>query len=100
MSKEEHNRKVRLATRPEIESSALIVAKETLNERVAERLKQKGKGVLLSIHEILGIVTEEYSELVTSVQTNNWDEVYNELLDIEVACNIARACIIQHAIHW
>lgn len=74
-----------------------------LEEALAYRLKEKGDGAFVSIHEILGVVTEEYQELLDAVHAINSHhtslrDVHWELLDIAVACIFAIACIKENAI--
>ena len=67
---------------------------------IHKRLFQKGKGTYASIHEILGIVCEEYDELVDAVRDNEQVQVHKELKDIAVGCIIGMACISQCSIDW
>ena len=78
-----------------LESSAIEIVDKTY-----ARLHQKGWGTFSSSHEILGIITEEYHELIDAVKSNNLDKVHEELLDIAVACNIAIACYLQKTLEW
>lgn len=64
------------------------------------RIDQKGEYSYSSIHEILGIITEEFDELKDAVQNNNHDEVYNELLDLAVGCAFGIACIRAGSLDW
>lgn len=54
----------------------------------------KGPGVFASNHEALGVVAEEYAELLTAIQSNDAGRVYGELLDIAVACLHGMATIL------
>jgi hypothetical protein len=53
--------------------------------KIFYRLKEKGEGIFISSHEILGIVTEEYLEFCDEVRANDSDRQYDELMDIAVA---------------
>lgn len=64
------------------------------------RLKQKGYHVLVSSHEMLGIITEEYHELVNTIMKNNLSEINKELSDLVVACLLARISIRTGGQDW
>jgi NTP pyrophosphatase (non-canonical NTP hydrolase) len=55
---------------------------------IDKRLATKGSGAFVGPHEILGIVAEEYDELLEAVRSDNQGEIYYELLDIAVAAVI------------
>lgn len=64
------------------------------------RVGEKSNDSLASIHEGLGIITEEFHELVEAVRSNNHAKVVDELLDIEVGCMFLRACIVEGTLSW
>jgi NTP pyrophosphatase (non-canonical NTP hydrolase) len=49
------------------------------------RLKEKGTDSYASTHECLGILTEEYYELVDAVQSNDGEGFESEMIDVAVA---------------
>jgi len=57
------------------------------------RLEQKGYGKFASSHEILGIITEEYWELIEAVKSDNFKNIKHELNGIAIACILGLACI-------
>jgi NTP pyrophosphatase (non-canonical NTP hydrolase) len=65
---------------------------EKLGEKIKYRLKEKGKRTFASNHEILGIITEEYYELIEAVKNNDDNKIHDELLDIAVGCILGMAC--------
>ena len=65
-----------------------------------EKLCQKGRGSFISTHEILGVVTEEYFELVEAIKTNDTREIRLELLDVIVSSLFGLACIEQDEKYW
>lgn len=69
-------------------------------EKLSFRLQQKGYGTFTSSHEILGVITEEYHELIEAVKSNTLNEVKEELKDIAVGCIFAIACIEDGTIDW
>jgi hypothetical protein len=42
-----------------------------LRDKINYRLEEKGYGTMASMHEIMGIVTEEYHELIEDLHQNN-----------------------------
>ena len=55
--------------------------------------RDKGDGVLVSRHEILGVVIEEVRELERAVESSTLASISDELLDIAVACVVGLASI-------
>jgi len=51
-----------------------------------KRLAYNGDKAFIGPHEILGIITEEYIELVGAVTSNQRERVINELVDVAVGC--------------
>ena len=69
--------------------------------KLIDRLQNdKGYGALVSRHEILGVVTEEYNELTEAVKSKTLKEVRDELIDIAVGCIFGVACIDANALDW
>ncbi len=70
---------------------------EAATEKLNRRLHKKGYGAFVSKHEILGILTEEYKELIDAVQSEpvngGRNSVRAELLDIVVGCLFGVASI-------
>lgn len=64
------------------------------------RLNEKGFGSFTSSHEILGVVTEEYWELIGAIKSNNQNSILHELMDIAVGCIFAYACIQNGKTDW
>jgi NTP pyrophosphatase (non-canonical NTP hydrolase) len=70
---------------------------EAARAKLEYRLRKKGYGAYASKHEILGILTEEYKELIDAVQSQpvvgGKNSVREELLDIAVGCLFGIASI-------
>ena len=64
------------------------------------RLKEKGYGAASSSHEILGIVTEEYLELVEAVRKNDRRNMEQELIDIVVGCILGLNSYYEDTLDW
>lgn len=76
---------------------------EELQRNIKKRLEEKGNGSFASSHEILGIITEEYQELIQEITKHGeWKRVNvcNELMDIAVACVFGVACIEAGGMDW
>ena len=82
-------------TEPAIKKST----EETYN-KIIYRLNQKGWHSLSSTHEILGVVAEEYQELIEAIKEGDKEKIKQELLDISVACNFGMACIDSNTLDW
>lgn len=54
-------------------------------EDVASRAKQR-YGPYSSPHEVLGVLQEEFKEVVDSAHANDWDAFRAELIDIAAVC--------------
>lgn len=79
-----------------------LVSDDTLNEvvhrlrnKMTDRLAQKGHYGFIGPHEALGIITEEYWELIEAVKNNGRDAFKHELLDVAVAAVFAYASALQ-----
>lgn len=71
--------------RPEVSDKILLAAIEALTVNLGRKIEKHGRGAYISNHETLGIVAEEYHELVEAVRQNDPVDVANELMDIVVA---------------
>ena len=84
-----------------------VISKEEVEEAVAVivaklhfRLQQKGPRSYASTHEALGIITEEYHELVEAVKLNDMDAFEKECIDVAVGCIFSVACRRAAALEW
>jgi NTP pyrophosphatase (non-canonical NTP hydrolase) len=66
---------------PDVVDSAIEIVKR----KIHVKLKEKGPHAMASIHEILGIVTEEYDELIAAVRSDSHEAVMSECEDVAVA---------------
>lgn len=69
-------------------------------DKLMDRLKEKGKGTFVSRHEIQGVVTGEYHELVEAVEHESLEQYKQELLDVAVGCVFGVACIEAKKVDW
>jgi DNA-binding FadR family transcriptional regulator len=75
--------------RPPISDEARNGVLLQVQEKMQKRLRQKGPGCFASSHEALGIVTEEFHELVAAVESNDPEAIDDEMLDVAVATLLA-----------
>lgn len=81
-------------TRPRLTTTNINEAHLRIETARNARLQQKGLGVFVSRHEALGVITEEYKELIDAIHKKlHHNEIRNELIDIAVACEIAIASL-------
>lgn len=73
---------------------------DTTKEKLFKRLDQKGYGISVSTHEIVGILEEEMREVWGALRENNNEELYQELLDVAVACLLGMASLKSEKMDW
>jgi len=83
-----------------ISEDRVAEAVKLLSSKIQDRLDEKGSHSYASSHECLGIIAEEYHELVESVRSNRLDDFEKECLDLAVACVFAIACKRAGALDW
>jgi len=86
--------------RPEVAEVWLRWAMNAVEAMLKKRLEEKGDGALISYHEILGVVTEEYHELCGAVESNREPAIKDEILDLAVAAVFGLASIQSGACGW
>ena len=86
--------------RPQFTQKNLDTAVDDITEMMEKRLIQKGKGIYLSSHEALGILTEECVELIDAIRANDAKQIKKELIDISVACVFGIASLHTGQMHW
>jgi len=97
MKRSEKDHRVRI-TKDQINES-----KKLVSFWLDKRLEEKGCGALLSRHEILGVLTEEYTEIIEAAHSklpNSNNELISELIDLAVCCLFGIACIKAKATDW
>ena len=77
--------------RIEVSDCAIRNAYELFNDKLKYRLNQKGRLGYIGNHEALGIITEEYWELIEAIKSNDNAAVKAELIDLIVAAWFALA---------
>lgn len=69
-----------------VTNKELAQATRYFHKELTRRIKQKGQYSHITPHETLGLVTEEYHELLEAVHLNQSAEFGQELTDIAVGC--------------
>lgn len=80
--------------RLDVTDAQLLQAIEVLTRNVGKRMEQHGRGSFVSAHESLGVITEEYQELVTAVKSNDPMDIAQELMDVAVGAIFGAASMI------
>lgn len=75
-----------MTDRIQVTDEILLKTLEQVTIAVAQKIEKHGRGAYVSSHETLGIVAEEYHELVEAVRQNDPSEIATESLDVAVAC--------------
>ena len=75
-------------------------AVESVANKLEYRMGQKGTKTFISTHEILGVIAEEYDELIDAVRNNHHGDIREELRDIAVACIFAIVSIDKKSMDW
>lgn len=88
------------AERPQLSADDINITFTQLQNKTQDRLLEKGKGILISRHEMLGVITEEYDELIRAVEGGDMGDVEDELVDITVAGIIGIASIKTGQVEW
>lgn len=81
--------------RNEVSDESLLAAIEAITVNTGKRIEKHGRGAFVSNHEALGVVVEEYHELVGAVTQNDPVDVASELTDVAVSCVFALASMIE-----
>lgn len=80
-------------SRPEITDPQLSLAIAVFEQELRRHFAMKGPGSLVSTHEVAGVVTEEYHEMLAALRENDPDHFRSELLDVAVGCVFGVACL-------
>ncbi len=72
--------------RPEVSFDELKALAGEVFGAVNYRIERHGRGAFAGPHEGLGVITEEFHELVDAVRSNDPKEVQKEAMDVLVGC--------------
>ena len=90
-----------MINRPDITETDINAVFLDLQRKTAFRLNEKGTGIIISRHEMLGLIEEEMHELREAVRSGSLEifsherllSVEDELIDIAVAAIVSLASI-------
>lgn len=74
-----------------VETKHIIPALDAIETMLYQRLAKHGPGAFVSDHEALGVLVEEYDELIDAIRANDPAYVRNEWLDVAVVALFALA---------
>lgn len=57
------------------------------------RIAEKGQGAFSSLHELRGVISEEYDELMEALHQKDLGQIEHELKDLAVAVIFGLACL-------
>lgn len=88
--------------RIEVDTKSINKSFKIIKDMLEKRLLQKGNFSFTSKHEFLGILTEEYYEIIEEIKNDHLQydesvhmELCNEVIDLAVACIFYYAGCIQ-----
>jgi len=90
----------RTRNRPQISKKAIKEARDEIYQKTLSAFQQKGWGSLASIHELSGVLKEEYDEVSDEIHASNYPMLIEELKDLAVACLFGIACIKSKTMDW
>lgn len=83
--------------RVQVDQKLIDEVVEHMAAKLLNRLAQKGRGSIISAHETLGILEEEFYELKMAVHGKVQSDVIEELLDIAVGAVFGIASLMQNS---
>lgn len=86
--------------RNKLTAEGVAYAMDKIKEALGRRLTEKGPMSLTSTHEILGIIAEEYDELVEATRMNEFEHFEEELIDIAVGCIVGIMSKYDKGLDW
>jgi NTP pyrophosphatase (non-canonical NTP hydrolase) len=86
--------------RPQTSMDDIEAALQKVQSKLLQRLAEKGWGIYVSSHEILGILDEEFDELKDAVRDNDKAAITKECLDIAVGAVFALVSLNTGKMDW
>jgi hypothetical protein len=83
-----------------IQLDEINAAFEVTRKAMTQRLLEKGYGTFTSTHEALGVITEEYHELIEAIQLGKSESIYYEFVDVAVGAIFSLACMRTGSMDW
>jgi NTP pyrophosphatase (non-canonical NTP hydrolase) len=89
-----------MSNREIVSTEAVQAASKAFFEKLESKLKEKGLGTFKSSHEVLGVLQEEFAELVDAIRENDMEEFEEELLDIMIGAYWGLICSKNKTLDW
>lgn len=93
--------------RPSVPQEELDAACVAVEQGLFERIQRHGDGTLASRHELLGVLTEEFHEVIDAIHRKDSitrqpdaQAIREELIDVAVTCLFGIACIDNKSLEW
>ena len=86
--------------RPEIKQETLAIVYDDMVQNLLKGINKHGPGTWKSSHEILGLMTEEYHELIQAVHKGDRDNLIEELKDIGTVVLFGLASLYSDHLDW
>lgn len=86
--------------RPEIKRETLDRVYDAMVQNLLKGINKHGAGTWKSSHEILGLMTEEYHELIQAVHTGDRENLIEELKDIGTVVLFGLASLYSEHLDW
>lgn len=80
-------------SRKHIPESTRDLALFELKACLEARIREKGDGAFVSIHEMRGVLSEEWQELKEAMHSKKLPDIEAELMDLAVGAIFAYACL-------
>jgi NTP pyrophosphatase (non-canonical NTP hydrolase) len=89
-----------ITNRQVVEFEAKKAVMDDFRRMLGHRIVEKGDKTFASRHEVLGVLTEEFQELVDAVKSNSMDSFEAELLDIMVGAFWGLCSLKNQSLDW
>jgi len=77
---------VKVPLKLQISEERITAAMDFIVKKMRMRIAKKGQLSHASRHESLGLIAEEYFELIEAIKSNDDEEIVHELADVAVGC--------------
>lgn len=86
---------VKVPTKIVVADERIADARDFVKKKMEMRIAKKGQFSHASRHESLGLIAEEYWELIEAIKGNDDEEILHELADVAVGCIWAIASMME-----
>lgn len=86
--------------RPQISKELVRDVVKIIEHKIEDRLDEKGRGIFVSRHEVMGVILEEFNEAIYACENEELHNFMGEILDVAVGCAIALASFRTEKMEW